>query len=71
MSVSSYDLALTKRIFETRRKLTANRKLNTGWVLIGVVALEKSFIYSLALPRNCDSTVKNQPDQGRPRWNLN
>lgn len=46
----SYDLSRTKRIFETRRKLTANKKLNSGWVLIGVVLLEKGFVYSLALP---------------------
>ncbi|TGD75991.1 hypothetical protein E4634_00085 [Mangrovimicrobium sediminis] len=47
---SSYDLAQTKRIFETKRKLTANKKLNSGWILVGVSLKEPGFMYTLALP---------------------
>ncbi len=48
--VDSYDLSLTKRVFETRSKTTANKKLYTGWILIGISQTEKGFIYALALP---------------------
>lgn len=71
MPDTSYDLALTKRVFETKRKLTANKKLNTGWVLIGIVALEKGFIYSLALPGEGYMPNAIGLKEGRPRWNLN
>ena len=48
--IEAYDLSLTKRVFETRSKTTANKKLHTGWILIGISQTEKGFIYSLALP---------------------
>lgn len=48
--VKHYDLSTTQKVYETRRKLTANRKLALGWVLIGVIPLEKSVLYCLALP---------------------
>ena len=72
MSSSSYDLSKTKRIFETKRKLTANKKLATGWVLVGVVALENGFIYSLALPnhRSCSTAGPLDTGQKEVHWLL-
>jgi hypothetical protein len=47
------------------QKLTANKKLATGWVLIGVVALEKGFIYALALPDRGSSHAAVLSDAGQ------
>ena len=50
MRRSAYDLPMTKRLLETKRYSTANKKLAAGWVLIGATPQPKGFVYLLALP---------------------
>lgn len=61
MVCDNYDFSNTRRVMETKSKTTANKKLYTGWVLIGVVLIEKGFIYCLALPGR--PPEKKEPDQ--------